>query len=176
MKRRTREGTASVEVVVMLPVFIVLVAGIFHVHGAAMARLEAREAARGCAYQFAMDACQRAEHAVDLCEGAEPARGAPLDGGASAEQARGVFAELERWPVLGPLVAGVFGETASASATREGRGYLSSTREAGVDALPSVATEGIYLVCNTEPRDWGGIASHVCELGRLALGEELPGC
>jgi hypothetical protein len=171
MRRPSQRGTASVEVVVMLPVFIILVAAIYHVHGVAMARLEARAAARGCAYQYAMDACQPAEHLVDLCTVAEPARGgAPLDGGDSAAQAGGIFAELERWPVLGPAVISVFGETASASATSEGRAHLAAEPDAGV------ATESIYLVCNTEPRDWGGIASHVCELGRLALGEELPGC
>jgi hypothetical protein len=165
--RHNRRGSASVEVVVMLPVFLVLFFGVYHVHGVANARLEARAAARGCAYQFAMAACRDLTPAIDLCEGAEPVRGAPLDGGES-EEPGSVLESIEDWPLLGPMVTSVFGESASARAEREARAYLGND--------PTVEAGDLHLVCNTEPRGWGGIASHVCELARLALGEELPGC
>jgi hypothetical protein len=166
--RRTHQGSASVEVVVMLPVFVVLFTGIHHVHGVAMARLEARAAARGCAYQFAMAACRDLSPAVDLCASAEPLRGAPLDGASGEDASNSVLESIEDWPLLGPMVTSVFGESASARAEREAHAYL------GDD--PTVAVGDLHLVCNTEPRAWNGIASHVCELARLALGEELPGC
>src|SRR3954453_9582048 len=53
----TRRGTASVEVVVMLPVFVILFASGFYLHGLITAAQDAGIAARGCAWAHAVAGC-----------------------------------------------------------------------------------------------------------------------
>jgi hypothetical protein len=57
--RRARErGTASVEGVIVLPVFVVLFVGVFFVRDLLSAKLATDEEARRCAWQYSANACE----------------------------------------------------------------------------------------------------------------------
>jgi hypothetical protein len=57
-KNLRRRGTASVEVVMMLPVFIVAFFGLYWMHSHYMARQQAMSRARSCGWVYAAGACE----------------------------------------------------------------------------------------------------------------------
>lgn len=56
--RRSRQGTASVEVIVMLPFFMIVFAGIFYMHSHYMGRQQAMLRARSCTWTYASGGCR----------------------------------------------------------------------------------------------------------------------
>lgn len=75
-RKRCARGTASVEAVIALPVFVVLFIGLFFVRELTGAKLEADRHARSCAWAYAMNNC---EHIPAGCAGVllVPSSGAP---------------------------------------------------------------------------------------------------
>jgi hypothetical protein len=168
-----QRGTASVEVVVMLPMFIVLLAAVYHCHARAAAKQDALTAARGCAYQFAMAGCRAAEPDIDLCAAAKAQTLARVEG-----EFTGVFSRIEAIPLLGEPVKALFGEGARAQAVTRSKGFMGSE--------PLEHEEQVVLVCNTTSRTlFGAVKDSFCELiesvfdmGGESSGDapHIPGC
>jgi hypothetical protein len=166
-------GTSSVEVVVMLPMFIILLSAVYFCHARAAARHDALTAARGCAFQFAMNGCRSTQPDIDLCDGAQAQKLARIESGEST----GVFSTIERIPLLGAPVKALFGEGARGQARRKSPGFM------GADALEH--DERVMLVCNTTSRSFlGHVKDSFCDLVEsvLEVGDgdgdsvHIPGC
>jgi hypothetical protein len=177
-----RRGSASVEIVVMLPLFIVLFAGVYHLHANGSAALLAAERSRGCAWQFAVSGCEDASK-LELCKGAFASKAADVksESDAQAEGGDGVAAQLEQnksvldkvaaIPVIGGLVDMLFGEGALASATQPAPQFMSD-EEVGLQKT-------YYIVCNTVSKSWGDlIKDQVCGVitGQLNMEGRVLGC
>jgi hypothetical protein len=158
-------GTASVEIVVMLPVFVVLFCAGFYVHSWAQAKQEALTSARACAFQYAMNGCKAVDEGVDLCAGAEPQK---LE---DSEQSPGLLAKIEKVPLIGATVQMLFGEGARAAATRSNEGFMNDEQQA--------SHEQVVLVCNTRSRTiLGHVQDSFCDLADYVVGGgiAIPGC
>lgn len=174
-------GTASVEIVVMLPLFIVLLAGVYHLHAAGSAALSAHERARGCALQFAVRGCDDVNES-ELCQGVLAAKASDVDresatraqGDAAAAElarARSILEQVEQIPLLGQLVTTLFGEGALARGERASPRFME----------PGTRTHErtYYVVCNTVAKGWGDLLNdQVCALakGQLGLSGAVLGC
>lgn len=179
-RARTR-GTASVEIVVMLPLFIIAFAGVYHLHATGSAALVAAERARGCAWQYAVNGCESAAKA-ELCKHARAAKGSDVkaesdgrsggdEAGAEIERSKSVFDRIEEIPVLNGLVRMLFGEGAVAAARTAAPRFM----EKESDELEKT----YYIVCNTVSKSWGDlIRDQVCAVvtGKLGLEGRVLGC
>jgi hypothetical protein len=152
---RDATGSASVEVVVMLPVFIVLFGAVYYAYGRAVAEHEALSAARGCAFQYAMNGCLPVSRGPDLCANARGEKLARVDG----DEFTGVFSTLENVPLVGGAVETLFGEGARGTASRVSQGFMGGEPERHEGEL--------YLVCNTRSRSlFGHVKDSFCDLAR----------
>jgi hypothetical protein len=162
---REQGGTSSVEIVVMLPVFIILFFAVSYCYAQAAAKQEALTAARGCAFQFAMNGCELSYSGVDLCASAEPRKLADVEG----PESTGVFAKVEQIPLVGAAVETLFGEGAGAHATRSIPGFM------GREDAPY--KEHVYLVCNTKSRTiFGHVKDSFCDFAKAVTDADIPGC
>lgn len=154
MSLRTCErGTASVEIVVMLPVFVLLFFGAAHVHEVGLARQQALSEARGCAFYYAVNGCTKeaAEHAV--CEGRNPRQGSPLtndEAGQDTKEHHGIIETIGSWKIVDTLVTGLFGQGSSAKVERTVPGFMSEEE--------GKVSGSFYVVCNTVSESWSGKA------------------
>lgn len=175
-------GSASVEIVVMLPLFIILFAGIYHLHALGVLALDNAERARGCAWQFAVQGCEAASTG-DLCEGVSVAKDADVKRESDARAAGGdeTAAELEKSksvldqvadiPILGGLVEALFGEGAVAALRRQTAGFM------GEEEV--TLQKSYYVVCNTVAKSWSDLMKdQVCAVitGNLGLDGTVVGC
>ena len=159
--RKRRAGLASIEIIVMLPVFIVMLLGVVYLHEQALARQSALVAARGCAFHYASLGCTDAAKRAPACQGLDVGRAASLEG---YEASR--FDEVADWPLLGAGLRALFGVGAVSRASRE-HAPLSGGAKVAV-------TESFYLVCNTESVSWKGrmeqlVCAAASKLGTDAL-------
>lgn len=135
-------GTASVEVVVMLPFFLLCLFGIYFVHDHASARSLSLARARGCAWQFATAGCPDHHDLVNCGQADIAGAGERVEGDDES-----VLDRVSDIPVLGALVDGLFGTGRSVTSTHPA--------PAGVIAAGSTeVTARYFMVCNTVPRDW----------------------
>jgi len=177
-----RRGSASVEIVVMLPLFIVLFAGVYHLHSAGSAALVAAEAARGCAWQFAVTGCEDAKR-LELCQGASAAKGNDVKSESDArseagdetaselEESESVLDKIEDIPILGELVTMLFGEGAVAAAERKVPGFMRSE--------DVTMARAYYIVCNTVSKSWSDLMKdQVCAVmtDNLGMDGKVLGC
>ncbi len=142
-------GTASVEIVVMLPLFVVLLLGATHVHELGLARQQALSDARGCAFYYAVNGCTEEAAAHPICKGRSPRRGSPLtndEAGQDTKSHHGVIETLGSWQIVDTLVTGLFGQGSSASSVRTVPGFM-SRQERKVSG-------SFYVVCNTVSESW----------------------
>ncbi len=142
-RMRRMQGSASVEIVVMLPVFISLFAGVLWLHRSGSAVQSAGAMARGCAWAHALQGCP--DTLPEVCS--ELGVRSKAHGG-EVEQLEdtGWFGTLNSIPVLGAAVRGVFGHAhiISASVSNEtfaGEAATSSSRQ--------------YVLCNVVAQTWG---------------------
>ena len=178
--QRDQRGTASVEIVVMLPLFVLLLLGVYHLHHVGSAALLAVERARGCAFQFAVEGCQNSSKGARLCAGvvAEKAdqveqadKARALAGEATVEQERPTVSDkIEQIPVLRELWRALFGEGSVVFASEQ----VSRFRRAGTDTLQTEQ----YMVCNTVSESWSELRKEqLCGLAhQLGIKGKLMGC
>lgn len=161
LAKRRRAGTASIEIAVMLPVFIVLLFGALHLHRVTQTSLAVQQEARACAWQYALSGCRSAG---TLCTQSKP-----VHEGAADSEKKGAFSYIASIPVLGSIVAVVFGEAMSAEARGSTPAFMSAGKE------DSVAT--IHLVCNTVSESWEKkIKDALCSMADSALGLKMDWC
>lgn len=145
-RKRTRSmGTASVEILVMLPVFVLLLASVFYVHRLGMASQTAASSARSCAWTFALKGCP--EKLPDVCSGLGP--GAESEGESPKElEGTSWFDGLDGIPVLGFAVRQVFGHGKRMGASRTAP-FLDGETEVKVSSTQ-------YVLCNSVAESWSG--------------------
>lgn len=166
--RRRREGTASVEIVVMLPFFVLLWASISYLHEAASAALTVRERVRGCAWEVAVNGCTDEAASGPLC------REVIIEKRERGEDRRNlpeVFEQVTDIPVIGKYVESLFGEDVEVRSEQ-------STR--GLSNMGGQLMIGRYaMVCNTVPkRGEELLEEQVCGVvkDRLHIPGWLVGC
>lgn len=179
---RTQAGTASVEIVVMLPVMIVLFAAVYHFYSLGRAELTTSQSARACVWQYTMSGC-RSEGA--LCQGLTPEGDGDVEQKAAnqgkepepedgrykhaKDSSKSVLEKATQIPVVRQLVELLFGKVASVSASMSVPKFRSEER--------SKTTNTLYLVCNTVPESWGDkIKASICDMAEKIVGSGLPGC
>lgn len=162
-KKRTK-GSASIEIMVMLPVFIVLFFGVFYLHRAAQSELAVRQEARACAWQFALSGCKRGK-GDGLCKNTAPT----YEGDVASSQDKSVFGWIAEIPVLSEAVQFVFGEGMSAQAKTTTQAFMSSST-----GEKSAST---FLICNTVSESWEDkVRNGMCGIANWVLPVKVPGC
>ncbi len=142
-RRWSQRGTASIEIVVMLPVFVVILACVFWLHGLGMTLQGVGMSSRGCAWAHALQGCPKALPPV--CG----VLGSPLesDGGKLEEiSGTGWFDKLDRIPILNLAVRSVFGHGKKISASQTHTGL------AGTEGSTLFSTQ--YVLCNSVAESW----------------------
>lgn len=180
--RSDARGTASIEIVVMLPLFVLLLLAVYHLHTSGTAALLAAEQSRGCAFQYAVTGCAGVD-GLELCKGAYASKGADVKRESDARNRAGdelnreldrnesILDKVEDIPVLGGLVRMLFGEGALASSEREAPRFM------GRESLALRST--YYVVCNTVSKSWEDLMrDQVCAVvtGQLGLKGRVLGC
>lgn len=154
-KSVSQRGTASVEIVVMLPFFLALLGAVFYLHGLAAATQAAGMAARSCAWSYALAGCEGS--LPPICE--EIGLGKPeglrigLPGSELEIKPNGEMDFDGSWfdavadiPVLGAVVKGIFGVGKRIKATRKADEFMGDDKE--------VVTASTYVLCNTKAESW----------------------
>ncbi len=164
-------GTASVEIVIMLPVFILLFWGVMHIHSIGLARQQAQSAARGCAYHFAVNGCTDDAAAAPICAGIDVSKvgDIPDDAPGKREDTSAIEA-VKDWPLVGYLVERLFGEGSRARSEQTAKSFVG-------DEDSKVAGR-FFLVCNTVSQSWSGkLTDLVCGVAKKAQFDGIvPGC
>jgi len=179
--RTRRRGTASVEVVMMLPFFIILYAGIYYIHAHYIGRQQAQLRARACTWEFAASGCEdrrRLEACLkDPTDGEAPTDApsvpgeneAPAVATSSVGGGSGVLDKLSKIPLLGGAITWLFGKPVTVTA-----GQLAHIPDKpSLDGTTAIRVSGkYYTMCNTVPKDWDDVAVQIfCEF----MGD-FPGC
>ncbi|MEY4513567.1 MAG: hypothetical protein RLZZ450_5689 [Pseudomonadota bacterium] len=176
-KRRLR-GTASVEVVMMLPFFLIVYAGIYWMYGHYMGRQQAMLRARSCTWEYAAAGCQDSER-YKTCLTAPTGGGAPdveqsdqpvVASGAGKSGLEGEVAKnevgtskvgkimnkFESVPILGDALHYLFGTPVlgrSRQPVRFGQNRFGPSEK---------AVPGAYsTLCNSVPKDWDKVAKDI---------------
>jgi hypothetical protein len=159
------------EIVVMLPVFILLFLGVLHIHSAGLARQNAQSAARACACHYAVNGCTEEAAKDPICDGLQVGKEGSVEGGdEDTKQAQdSIWDELSSWPVFGKVVSLLFGEGASARSEQVAQAFVG-------DHDRKVSGR-FYMVCNTVSQSWSGkISELLCDAANNFAGVSMPGC
>ncbi len=152
---RRRQGTASVEIVIMLPVFIALFFAVTYLHGLGSASQSAAVAVRSCAWAYALEGCQGhldagcTELGLGKPEGFQlsvPGNEVELKPDGETQFSGGWFDAIDDVPILGAAARSVFGQGKRIQATRVTAGYMSGSEE--------VVSRSVYVLCNTTAESW----------------------
>lgn len=181
-RARAQAGTASVEIVVMLPVMIILFAAVYHLYSLGRAELTTSQSARACVWQYAIGGC-RAEGSLckpgsvkgeQKAEEKSPGQSKePEPEDTRFKNAKATHtSKLEKLadiPVVKQIVEFMFGEVASAHASTNVQQFRSEEQ--------SKVQNSLYLVCNTVSESWGDkITSSLCSMVKKVVGKGVPGC
>lgn len=189
--RLRRRGTASVEVLMMLPFFLIAYWGLYYMHGRYLGRQQALLRARSCTWTYAAEGCRwdDEEHKNKLLsclkdktsaseasapdqpdDSADSGDTPPVDREqVGAGKGVAILDKLKKVPLIGGAVLWLFGKPVMVTAHK--RVHLKETMVADEAEVVNVAGR-YYTMCNTVPRDWGKVAEDVfCEF----VGD-FPGC
>ena len=153
--RTNVRGTASVEIVVMLPVFITLFLATFYLHDLGMAAQRAGVASRSCIWAHAVAGCpDRRPAACDDLVLSDAQVGDPEDSEGAQDGSEDVepnpsksaFDRLADLPVVGAAIQALFGKGVRITATRSARAFMRSEYVS--------LSRSNYVVCNTVPATW----------------------
>ena len=159
-RRRARKtaAAASVEAVLVLPVFALALLGVIFLHKLYVARCDARGLARRCALEYAMNGCHRVPEGCG--DALSPLR---LDAGAAeASRLRNGSGNADSFgildvPLIGDAIDALFGSATRARVEREvPRPWRSE---------PARALGEFTVLCNERPRDVGSAVQRVfCDM------------
>jgi hypothetical protein len=145
--RRKRAGAASLEAVILLPVFILIFAGILYVETLWETQQQALLQARKCAWLYANTGCDEEQLTQDCVDALHDTEGL-TEGNSLAESMNGgVLDGLTEVPLVGPVIEGLF---ASAFDSRSSR-KIQRTPILGEKTVAVIG--GYYLICNEKERD-----------------------
>jgi hypothetical protein len=175
--RKRRRGTASVEVVMMLPFFILVFAGLYYMHGLYAGRQLAMTKARACGWAYAKAGCQGTRPSE--CpgpEGGDPG-GASVqagqvagNGNAGTGSAGQLVETIGAIPVIGNILVAPFEMLFGKPLTTNARHTINQPQ-------PSYGPESFtvggryFTLCNTVRQTWTDVAQNIfCDFVRT-----LPG-
>lgn len=133
----------------MLPILILLFSGTIYLHARGLAGQQTLAAARGCAFQYALQGCPDDPARLSLCRGVQAGKVSEVDAANSAQDgqaAQSTLDEVGQWWLIGDLLRGLFGTGSRAVAH-------GSLRAFAKDEQRSV-TGKLYIVCNTLSEPW----------------------
>jgi len=157
-RRKAKRGAASVEAVIALPVFVIIFLGLFYVRDQAIAKQQAEQQARTCAWLWSAQDCEGAIPAG--CEGVLHEANAPDV--APPDLKRALDRQLDRvkhgdsvsagdavmsiiGPTLGNALEAAFGNATEATTTRQ------VTRSRLFGPGQKTVTGQYRLACNLHP-------------------------
>jgi hypothetical protein len=152
--RRRARGTASVEAVIALPFFILVLSGVWFLRDKQLAQQASENQARSCAWQYSANDCTEIPKGCEgvLSPGTAPrsatkvdnvlsdAKSAVLAGGDS----KGVIEKVAT-DLLGPAIDALFGRFVDAKTAR------SLNRPGVLGGGQTVVTGSYHLACNLQP-------------------------
>jgi hypothetical protein len=153
--RKKRRGTVSVEIMVMLPVFVSLFFAVTYLHGLGTATQAAGVAARACAWTYALQGCDGnvpsacQQIALGKPEGLRislPGSELELMPNGETDFTGSWFDAIAELPVLGPAVKSVFGVGRRIKATRSTQEYMQEGQK--------IVSASNYVLCNTKAESW----------------------
>jgi len=138
---RCEQGTASLEAVLILGVFLVVYVGLLHMHKLQGNVLLARAKARTCAWHYSNAGCRGAMPA-----GCSEARATAVERIADDDNDRSIMDSITDLGVIGPLLGQVLGSSADVRVQR-------SVKHSAMFGDEDVTVgAGIYLMCNEHNR------------------------
>jgi hypothetical protein len=163
-RSRRQRGAATVEAVIMLPVFVFMLLAVQHEARLYVTALRATSTARRCAFGHAMSGCVRVPEgcpgvgtrttgtADDISKEADEEAAVAL--GVASRIGR-PFGSLSSFPILGGALTGLFGERTETRVQGSFEGHLPGDRD-------ERHVTGYYvLACNVAPREGGAVADEL---------------
>lgn len=145
--KKCQRGSASLEAVTVLGVFLIIYVGLFHMHKLQGSVLLARAEARSCAWRYSNAGCR--DGAPTGCGEASTSEMQLAD---EDDDGRGIVDMLTGIPVLGPVFGAVLGTAVDLRVSRE----VKHTAMFGTEDITVGAR--IYLLCNERNRTTREIA------------------
>ncbi len=145
--RRRRSGTASLEAVMLLSVFILIFAGIRYVETLWESRQQVLLQARKCAWLYANAGCEEENLPQDCIEILQDATGLPERNALAESMNGGVLDGLAEVPLIGPVIEGLFANAFTSRAERQ----VQQTPLIGERTVAIIGN--YYLMCNEKKRD-----------------------
>lgn len=163
---RSERGTATVEAVIALPVFILLFVGVTYFGRLAIAKVDADAAARRCAWLYSMNNCEQAPPGCS-----EPTRAPPNPSNAlsqAVEHGKEALAKGDLSALVAPIITSILGraldEATGSSRIAHASRTVSRPKMFGGDVMTKV---GDYrLACNLVPQAAPDIAEKVWKVFR----------
>jgi hypothetical protein len=146
-KRKMRSGAASLEAVILLPVFILIFAGIQYVETLWENKQQALLQARKCAWLYANAGCDQGQLPPDCVRSTPDADGLPERNALAESTDGGVLDGLTDVPLIGPAIEGLFANAFNSLSSRE----IQPPPLLGERAFEVVGI--YYLMCNERERD-----------------------
>lgn len=145
--RRKRNGSASLEAVMLLPVFILIFAGIQYVERLWENQQQTLLQARKCAWLYANAGCDEETLTEDCVDTLRDTDGLTERNELAKSMNGGILDGLTEVPLIGPVIEGIF---SSAFYSRSSRS-IQQTPFLGDGTVTVVGR--YYLMCNEKKRD-----------------------
>lgn len=162
--RGDQRGTAMVEAVLAIPVFVLLLAGVVYVHGIYTGKIRAMADARAFAWTYATRSCQAAPTPEQL--GIKDSSSAAPNGTVSADgtDVPGQLAQsgnaisstgtaIDGSPVVQDVEAGHIGGANGTRGMAVGQSHVQMHASSVLGAVPTAATATVAVMCNEVPAD-----------------------
>jgi hypothetical protein len=163
--RASVRGVASVEAVIVLPIFVLLFVGVTYFAKLALAKGDAEAEARRCAWLYSMNNCQEVPAGCALPADAPPGASNPLvtalaSGGKALEQNSSDLVAKIVTPLLGKAINEALGGSRVARASR------TIERPPLFGGNTTTIAREYRLACNLAPESAGSVADKAWKLFR----------
>jgi hypothetical protein len=152
--RRRGRGTASVEAVVALPFFILVLSGVWFVRDRQLAIQSAENQARSCAWQYSANDCSSIPKGCEgvLSPGTAPPTANAIDNALNDAKSE-VLAGGDSKGVIEKVAAGILGPAIDALFGRfvEGKSSRTLNRPGVLGGGQAVFAGSYHLACNLQP-------------------------
>jgi hypothetical protein len=167
--RKPRQGTVLVEFVVLLPLFVLILAGVMYLFRSYEGKQLAMLKARSCGWQFALHGCETPPEDCSVGDADQGEKG--VDQALAQLKDGSVIDAAIQLPVIGSAIKALFGVGTRGSASTS----VSRPPLLGGGEVKYAGT--FYVLCNTVHRTLGDTAKETfCSLIPRGLAEKLSAC
>lgn len=155
--RASQRGVASVEAVIVLPIFVLLFVGMMYFGKLTLARADAEAEARSCAWSYSMNNCREVPAGCEVPSNAPPSASNPL--AEAIKNGRGALEEK-----TSTLVATIVSTLLGSAVNEALGGSRVTTASRAVERPPllggntKTVTGKYRLACNLAPETPGSVA------------------